>query len=446
MEVVAASERKRQRLIKTLIVSALVWEFIQVLMFITFTPPMKPVLDLLGVTSSLSETSSVMFLFHQSIFYHSLMAPFIAVLAYVTLLIFDVRGLSAKYAIYSVTGGYVLASGGGMSQFVTGWNPISHGIFLTGLALCFTAGIALLVAFNPFKKAIRERQSWRWRLIRMNMWLAILFALTTALVGAYASMGSSQWGASGTVEKFDFFRTTHEHAIVTVIDAALVVLVAEHFGIFRFKGLRKTFSDLGMYSILIGIPSVAIATYASIPFGVAAHTIITPFASVLLQGALFVMFAIMANMALRPGGGSILTKIFGDPLAFGLLFTFLWVDVAVSLPGIYVAVNLSAFAGLPNELPFIRGHEHALVTITAIALLLLVASIFDFKGAARKLIGVTVTAGYVIGLGAVVPYIFLNPDPYTGSAIRYIQLGIILMLAGVLATIVTAIIYLRKAG
>jgi hypothetical protein len=131
-------------------------------------------------------------------------------------------------------------------------------------------------------------------------------------------------------------------------------------------------------------------------------------------------------------------------LVFGLLFTFLWVNVAVSLPGIYVALHLRQFAGLPNEVPFIRGHEHALVTITAMALLLLVGSIFNFKGRARILIGSTITAGYVIGLGAAVPYIFLNPDLYAGFAIRFIQIGIVLMLAGVLATILAAVTYLRR--
>jgi uncharacterized membrane protein YhaH (DUF805 family) len=107
-------------------------------------------------------------------------------------------------------------------------------------------------------------------------------------------------------------------------------------------------------------------------------------------------------------------------------------------------MNLGQFAGLPNEVPFIIEHEHALVTITAMALLLLVALIFEFGITARRLIGATITAGYVIGLGAGVPYVFLNPDPYTGFAIRYMQAGIILMLAGVLITILAAATSLSK--
>jgi hypothetical protein len=438
--------RKRETLIKALILFALVCEFLQVLLFLAFTPPLESVANIMGVISStLRANFDVTFFFHQSIFYHSLAAPFIAVLVYVVLLIFDLTGFAARYAMYSVTAGYLLVLVGGLSQIVTRWNPIAQGIFLTGLSVCFTAGVALLFAFNPFAKtAARERQSRRWRLIRLNMWLAVLLVLATAALGAYASLGSAQWGASGVIAKFGLVKSAHEHAMVAIIDAAIVILVAEHFGVVRFGGQRGLFIDLGMYSMLAGIPVVAIATYASIPFGVAAHNVITPSAALLLQGALFVTYAIMADMTLRPGKGGVFSKLFGDPLAFGLLFTFVWVDVVVTLPGIYVAMNLNRFAGLPNEVPFIIEHEHALVTLTSMALLLLVALNFDLSKGFRRLIGVTVTAGYVIGLGAGVPYVFLNPDPYTGFAVRYIQVGIILMLVGSLITIIATSVSLSK--
>jgi hypothetical protein len=432
------------RVVKTLILSALICEFLQVLLLLAFTVPLRPDLDLLGGTALLSGMSfRVIFLFHQSVFYHSLAAPFIAILLYVTLLVFNLSGFAAECAVYSVTIGFMLAVTGGMTTIFVGWNLFAHGVFLLGLLASFVAGVFLLATLNPFAIA-SKKQAWRSRLVRLNIWIAVLFVLATAVVGAYASMGSSQWGASAIIDEFVFIRSAHEHAIITIVDAAIVVIAAEHFEIAGFGGLRRFSSDVGMYSMLIGIPTVAIATYASVPFGVAAHNVITAIAVLLLQGALFVTYAMMADIVLRPGRGSTVAKLFRDPLVFGLLFTFLWVNVAVSLPGIYVAVHLRQFAGLPNEVPFIRGHEHALVTITAMALLLLVGSIFNFKGRARILIGSTITAGYVIGLGAAVPYIFLNPDLYAGFAIRFIQIGIVLMLAGVLATILAAVTYLRR--
>jgi hypothetical protein len=428
---------------KALIILTLIWELLQALVFIAFAPPLNQAVGLVGVTS----LSSLTFFTYQSLFYHSLAIPLVAVLVYVTLRVFELSGSSAKYATYSITVGYALVSIGGIGQILTRWNSIPRAIFFVGLGLGFTAGLALLVTFNPFRKvAPHESPSRRWNLARRGIWLAVLFVLAAAVVGAYASIGSSQWGASGVIDKFTLVKSTHEHVIVTVIDVAIVTLAAEHFGVKRFKGVRGLFADIGMYSMFLGVPVVAVSTFATVPFGVEAHNVITPFSAILLQGALFVMYALMADLALKPGSGSRVKKLFSDPLSFGLLFIFMWVDVAVGLPGIYVAVNLNRFRGSLNEVPFILGHEHALITLTAMALLLLGVSIIGIEGFPRKLIGLTVTAGYVIGTGAAVLFIFLDPNPDGGFAMPYIQLGIVLMLAGVITTIVAGIGASRKSG
>ena len=426
---------------RMLIILVLVWELVQVLLLIAYTPPLEQAVRLVGVTS----LSNLTFFTYQSLFYHSLALPLVALLVYVTLETFKVRARSAQYAEYAITAGYALVSIGGITQILTGWNPIARGIFFTGLALSFTGGLALLVAFNPFRKVVpQESSSRRSNLTRRGIWLAVLFVLAAAVVGGYASMGSSQWGASGTMEKLTIIKSSHEHVIVTVIDVAIVALVAEHFGMKKLDGVRGLFADIGMYSMVLGAPVVAISTFATVPFGVEAHNVITPFSAVLLQGALFVMYAIMADLALKPGKGNMLRKLLSDPLSFGLLFIFMWVDVAVGLPGIYVAVKLSKFRGSLNEGPFILGHEHALIVLTAMALLLLAVSVIGIRGIARKAIGLTVTVGYTVATGASIFYIFLDPTAGSSFAMPYIQFGIVLMLVGVLATIVTMIGSLRK--
>ena len=426
---------------RMLIIGVLVWELVQLLFLIAFTPPLEGAFSIVGVSSP----SNLTFFTFQSLFYHSLALPLVALLVYVTLETFKVKARSAKYAEYAITVGYGLVSIGGVAQILTGWNPIGRGIFFTGLALSFTAGLALLVAFNPFRKgAPQESSSRRDNLPRRVVWVAVLFVLAAVVVGGYASMGSSQWGASGIMEKFTIIKSSHEHVTVTIIDVAIVALVSEHFGIKRFQGTRGFFADVGMYSMVIAVPGVAVSTFAAIPFGVEAHNVITPFSAVLLQGALFVMYAIMADLALKPGKGNMLRRLLSDPLSFGLLFIFMWVDVAVGLPGIYVAVKLSKFRGSLNEGPFILGHEHALIVLTAMALLLLTVSLIGIKGFARNTIGLTATAGYTVATGASVLYIFLDPTAGQSFAMPYIQVGIILMLVGVLATIVAMVRSLRK--
>jgi hypothetical protein len=417
---------------RAFVILALVWELAQVFLLIAFTPPLEQVVSLVGISSP----SNLTFFTYQSLFYHSLALPLVGLLVYVTLEIFKVRARSAEYAEYAITIGYGLVSIGGMTQVLTGWNPIGRGMFFAGLALSFTAGLGLLVAFNPFRKiGLQESSSRRSNLTRRVVWFAVLFVLAAAVVGGVASMGSSQWGSSGTVEKFTIIKSSHEHVIVMIIDVAIVALVSEHFGIKRFEGTRGLFATIGMYSLMVGAPVIAVSTFATVPFGVEAHNVITPFSAVLLQGALFVMYAIMADLALKPGKGNMLRKLLSDPLSFGLLFIFMWVDVAVGLPGIYVAVNLSKFRGSLNEGPFILGHEHALIVLTAMALLLLAVSVMGIRGFVRKTIGLTVIVGYTVATGAAVLYIFLDPTAGQSFAMPYIQVGIILMLVGVLATI-----------
>jgi hypothetical protein len=424
-----------------LIALTLIWESVQVLVFVASAPPLSQA----GLPLGAVHLSSLTFFTYQSLLYHSLALPLLAVLVYLTLQIFGSGGLSAGYAKYSITLGYAFVSAGSIAQVLTRWNPVARDIFLSGLALSFTAGVALLFAFNPFKVGkSQESSSRRGNLPRRGIWIAVLFVLVAAVVGAYASTGSSQWGASATLQKFTLVKSTHEHVVITVIDVAIVALAAEHFGIRELKGVRGLFADIGMYSMMVGTPVVAIATFATVPFGVEAHNVITPFSAVLLQGALFVMYAIMADFTLKRGSGNKLRKLLSDPLSFGLLFMFLWVDVAVGLPGIYVAVNLRRFAGSMNEVPFMLGHEHALITLTAMALLLMSASVMGIGGIARKAIGLTVTGGYMVATGASVLYIFLDPNPEGSFAMPYIQAGIILMLVGVFMTIVAMIGSLRK--
>jgi hypothetical protein len=125
----------------------------------------------------------------------------------------------------------------------------------------------------------------------------------------------------------------------------------------------------------------------------------------------------------------------GGWLLFGLL-VFFWVNNAVTLPGVYVAVNLARFNGqylgfYYNEV-FVIGHEHALITLTAISLMMLVALMFNVKGFLGALAGLTMTAGYLTATLANVFYIFyLIPNGQV--FVSYMSDGIALMFVGVCA-------------
>jgi len=248
----------------------------------------------------------------------------------------------------------------------------------------------------------------------------------------------------GEIERFRLVVAAHRHTIITVCAAAIVILASYHFDAHSFEGTRGFFVDAGLYLTLIGIPLVSVSTYAAIPFGVAAHNVITPSGAMLLQGALFIMYAIFADFVVKGRGANPIKAVFGDAASFGLLFTFFWVNVAVTLPGIYVAIHLDKFVGLRNEIPFVLGHEHALIVLTAVALFLLVLVRVCEDTVSRKVAGVLLTIGYVVTTGAALFYVFLDPVPHNSFAIPYMQAGIVMLMAGFLLGLMLLIIAARS--
>jgi len=123
-------------------------------------------------------------------------------------------------------------------------------------------------------------------------------------------------------------------------------------------------------------------------------------------------------------------------MSYGMLFVIFWVNVVVTLPGIYVAVNLKRFVGLPNEVAFVTGHEHILITLTAIALLMLMAVAYDVKGRLGALAGAALTSGYIVSTAATVLYMFYDWDPLGSAYVPYIDAGIVTTLVGVFLSLI----------
>jgi hypothetical protein len=169
--------------------------------------------------------------------------------------------------------------------------------------------------------------------------------------------------------------------------------------------------------------------------GIEAHNGIEAFAAILLQSALFITYAIIYTEAKKLGTRYTI-GILKNMMTFGLLFILFWVNVVVTLPGMYVAINLARFQGGPNEQVFITGHEHILVTLTALTLLMLIAKAYKVRGKLDIISGLTLTTGYLLSTGATIPFIFYNWDPYTSPYVPYIMAGIVLMMIGVATTLI----------
>jgi hypothetical protein len=84
---------------------------------------------------------------------------------------------------------------------------------------------------------------------------------------------------------------------------------------------------------------------------------------------------------------------------------------------------------------FAIGHEHALVTLLAISLMMLVALMFRVRGIVGAVAGLTMTVGYLVCTVANVFFIFFLV-PNGSTFISYMSDGIALMFVGVLLALV----------
>lgn len=417
--------------LKSLIVVATLWDFGIALFGMIYAPPFATAMSIFSPPSYLMR----FFYPFEGMYFHALAIPFIAVLVYATLVVFRARGKAVWFTAISATASFPISSLAALYVVLTGASRFAYDILWAGLGLGALAALGLLVTTWPKRDWGQATMNLSGRnLASLCVWISVIGVLSAAAVGVYASFGSSMWGAASSFTGSALAAATHEHAMITMIDASLVALIVKEFKADLYYGIPGLFVKIGLYGTLLGIPTVAVATYATMPMGVVAHNAIIGFAAILLQAALFVTYAIIYTEAKNLKTGFV-AGIARNMMMFGLLFILFWVNVVVTLPGIYVAFNLSSFAGGPNEQAFITGHTHALIILTALTLLMLIAHSFGSRGKLSTLGGFTLTLGYLVSTGATVLYIFYDWNPTTSVYIPYIGAGIVLILVGIASTL-----------
>lgn len=422
--------------LKHLIVVATLWDFVIVVFGMAYAPPFQTTTSALGLPGYLMR----FFYQYEALFYHAIAIPFVAVLVYATLVIFRTRERIGSFIMSLVTASFVVSSLSALYILLNGSNPLAFDSLWVGLGMGVLAGLGLLATTWPRKDNGQATMNLNGRnLASLCVWVSVVGVLSAAALGAYGATGNSMWGASSSFPAAGLVAAAHEHVVIAVIDAALVGLIVKEFKADLYKGIPGLFVKMGLYGTLLGVPTTTIATYATVPMGIAAHNAITVFAGILLQAALFVTYAIIYTEAKKLKTG-FLAGIAKNMNTFGLLFILFWVNVVVTLPGIYVAINLQNFSGQPNEQAFITGHTHVLITLTALALLMLVAYTYGVRGRFNMLGGLTLTSGYLVSSAATVFYIFYDWNPVTSPYIPYIGAGIVLIAFGVLVTLVGIIL------
>ncbi len=369
--------------------------------------------------------------------YHSLAVPFVAALVYLILDALPFDEHTPRRVRPAITAGYLLTSIGGLSFAYgrAGW--IAHGVFLVGLSLTFYAGVVLWWGLSPWRAVRSEPRSdsggasptalhsvsclttnepqseGGWRSLRWAFWLMALYTLISAViggsVGAYFGNGFKAFLAEDVLRaEHDLFQRAiiaHLHIMLTLIDVALLLLVA------RRVGLAGRAYRVAMPLIIAGTTITTFATWSVMVIEKIAHKIINVGAVVLLAGAAVVALYRMRGLVRERPDRPAWRALLGDPVRFGMLFHLLFVNLVVTVPGVWVALHLEAVrAGDPAwERAFAVGHWHVLATLSAAVGLLLVVDRLGARGWLRQAVGWGVLAGSTLAFAAVQFYLFRQP-------------------------------------
>ncbi len=366
--------------------------------------------------------------------YHALAVPFVAALVY---LILDRLPLGDRYprAIRpAITAGYMLTSVGGLGfgYFGAGW--IAHGVFLVGLSLAFYAGVVLWLGLWPWRGGFS--------LERLSFWLVALYTLLSAIIGAAAGAYFGNGFEAFLAE--DIVRMEHDlgqraiiahlHIMLTLIDVALLLLIA------HIVGLRGRAQRLVLWLIIGGTTVVSLATWSVMIIEEIAHKIINVGAALLLPGAVLVAIYGTAGLIRERLGaqgvteatpGQRLRALLADPVRLGVLFELIFVNLVVTIPGVYVAFQLETYrqaAYLEVERTILVGHWHVLATLSAVVALFLVIDRLGARGLIRQVVGWGVLAGSTLAFVAVQFYMFRRPGEVLAWPVPLLDAGIGLFL------------------
>ncbi len=372
--------------------------------------------------------------------YHSLAIPFIAALVYLVLdrLPFGSSPEEERRIRRSITApvtiGYMLTSIGGMTFAYAGRNWVMHGLFLIGLSLVFYAGALLTVALWPSRRwatdPAQESHLADVPLERVAFFLTALFTLISAAIGgaagAFFGNGFVAFLAEDIVRHdvhtlFELMIIAHLHIMLTLIDVMILLLVIRTY---RVRGLvHKIVVPL----TILGTIVISWATW-SVMFWEGAHKVINIGSSLLLPGAIMVAIWGWAKMA-REGGSW--RAILRDPVRFGIFFELIFVNVVVTVPGVYTAINLETFrqeAYLAVERTILVGHWHVLATLSAVIVLFLIADRLGTRGRLRQVIGWGMLVGSSLAFVFVNLYMFRLPGQEKAWTEPFFELGIALSL------------------
>ena len=429
-----------------LLVVAVAWDALIVASLAPFSGPLQPlgVAGLLGVDLSDAQRVGRIIML-----YHSLAMPFVAALVYLVLDQVPMGGSPEeeqrirRSVVVPITAGYMLTSAGGMTFGYGGRNWIAHGIYLVGLSLVFYGGGLLTIALWPSRRWATDSARYAHLsgvpLERLAFFLVALFTLVSAAIGgaagAFFGNGFEAFLAEDIVRvdphtTFELMIIAHLHIMLTLIDVMILLLVI------RTYQVEGRVHKIAVPLTIVGTIIVTFATWSVIGWE-GAHKVINVGSAFLLPGAILVAIWGFARLMAQGVGNkpaSIAQKLRAlvrDPLRFGIFFELIFVNLVVTVPGVYVAFNLETYrtpAYLAVERTILVGHWHVLATLSAVIVLFLIADRLGTQGWIRQVAGWGLLAGSTLSFVFVNAYMFRQPGQEKLWTVPFFEAGVALSL------------------
>jgi len=428
-----------------LMIVATAWDALIVASLSPFSGPLRPLGLAELLTLDLSDAGRVGRII---ILYHSLAMPFVAALVYLVLDRVPLgkpgeeRALQ-RSVVTPITVGYMLTSIGGMTFAYGGRSWIAHGVYLAGLSLVFYAGVLLAVALWPARRWASDPRQYSHvagiPVERLAFFVVAVFTLVSAAIGAAAGAffgnGFESFLAEDIVRQdphtiFQLMIIAHLHIMLTLIDVMILLLVI------RTYDVRGRVHRIALPLTLAGTVIVTLATWSVIGWE-GAHKAINAGWAFLLPGAILVAIWGLAGQIRQnlPAGArglsARLRALVRDPIRFGIFFELIFVNVVVTGPGVYVAMNLETYrlpAFLAVERSILVGHWHILATLSAVIVLFLIADRLGVRGWVRQLTGWGLLGGSSLAFIFVLFHMFRQPGQEQAWTMPLFEAGIAISL------------------
>lgn len=303
------------------------------------------------------------------IVYHTLAVPFISLVA--TMIVFCLKPEKSEsdLVIRPLFFGSVLSSISGLIYAYMSGGMIFHGLFIAGLSMVFYGGIRMLLMVLNLNKERFASNLEKTALILL-IFSILVSSIIGGAIGAYFGTGFKATLAEDIIRKphnvFERALISHLHIMVALVAAAVLYLLSRYFGYYKQK------NSIFYFLFIAGVIVTSVSTWAVIVdfLEKKAHKVINV-GAVLLIASSFVYgyHALKFFLSSR--------KNIFEAISVFHLFA---VNLTVTLPGVYVAINLEKFRqpGFEAlERAFAVGHWHLLAVTCA---LIISAIYFDIAG------------------------------------------------------------------